>query len=423
MFSGSIDMSFSVVANQREKWLGNLVESGAIGTPALAIDTADVQKVLDLFTRHLPEAKLFYAMKANNAPLLLQFLASKGVNFDVASSTEIRQLRSLGVAPSRMILSNPVKGPTTINTFLDEGLKLCVVDNPHDIEMLSLANQRRGDSRAPIGVFVRIRIPSTDVQIDLNQKFGATEEEAVELLGAVHRAGFQARGVQFHVGTQSWNTSNYRMGITTALRILDTARKKYGVKCDAVNIGGGYPDPLIAKESGGIESFFMHLREAISPAIERGLTIIAEPGRVMVSGACSAICTIIGKSVRNGTPWIYLDDGAYGLFSGKFFDHKEYQFRVLESKKPVPAAARLTPYVVAGPTCDSLDVICQTTLLPANLEPGDILCTHNMGAYSLVTACSFNGFGEINVYVGDSNAERKNVRELSRPALRKVGNS
>lgn len=400
-------MNLHAIVNQREQWIKSLVDNEVITTPALVIDTKEIQKVISLFTEYLPEAKLFYAVKANNTPQLIQYLAENGINFDVASANEINDLRALGIPPSRMILSNPIKSPYTINTFFDQGMKLLVVDNPLDLDALQKAKAIRS-RKEDAGVFVRIRISSTDVQIDLNSKFGCNETEAVELLKLASQAGFHARGVQFHVGTQSWNVTNYKIGIETALRIFNQAWKKHKIKCDSINIGGGYPDPWVVKEAGGMDRFFKELRNAISPAIEAGLNIIAEPGRIMVSGACSAVCSIVGKSIRNGTPWIYLDDGAYGLFSGKFFDHKEFQFHVLKQQnEKIVSTDRFIPYVVAGPTCDSIDLISQKAHLPENLMPGDVLCAHNMGAYSIVTACGFNGFGEIGTYLGTANEEKQ----------------
>lgn len=412
-------MSLTVVSNSREKWLLRLIESGAITTPSLVIDTDHVSHILDLFNNHLPEAKLFYAVKANNDPGLLRFLAERAINFDVASANEITDVRSLGIPPTRMILSNPIKSPEAVNRFFDQGMRLAVIDNHYDLSMLQKASKRNNLDSSKVGIFVRIRIPTTDVQIDLNQKFGASEEEAASLLASVAKAGFSARGVQFHVGTQSWNVSNYKVGITTSLRVLDLVAKKHKVKCDSINIGGGFPDPLIVRESGGLEVFFASLREEILPAIGRGLNIIAEPGRVLISGACSAVCSIIGKSTRNGTPWLYLDDGAYGLFSGKFFDHKEYKFKILTHASNTSAKLN-SHYVIAGPTCDSLDVICHNTLLPSDLEPGDILCAHNMGAYSVVTACPFNGFGRINIYLGSSSKQEESLSQLSNSESQQV---
>jgi len=395
----------------KERWLSQLIESKEITSPALAIDASVVKSTLNLFEKYIPEAKIYYAIKANNTPSLLQYLANQGVSFDVASTQEILDLKALGISSTRMILSNPIKSPRAINTFFENKLKLLVVDNIDDIQNLSRAHKQIAADH-PVGILVRIRIASAEVQIDLNSKFGCLEEEALPLIKAAAEAGFQPRGIQFHVGTQSWSTHNYTVGVETALRIIDKAKSEIGIRLDTLNIGGGYPDPSMANKAGGLDSFFTGLAAAIAPAIARGLNIIAEPGRIIASAACSSVSSVIGKSIRNGTPWLYLDDGAYGLYSGKFFDLKEFNLRVLKQKNTT-GDNQLVRHVVAGPTCDSIDVISENALLPANLEIGDILCAHNMGAYSIVTASNFNGFGHIDTYLGNSmEAEFSQFRKL-----------
>lgn len=400
-------MSVGDKNNQLDGWINDLLNREIINTPALLIDTTEIKRILDLFEKYIPQVKLFYAIKANNTPELLKFLNSQGMAFDVASYKEIKQIQEIGIKPRNVILSNPIKTQQTIKAIFDAGITLITVDNPLDLRALYDEKVRRG---APynVDIFVRVKTPSKDVQINLNSKFGASEDEALHLLEQARNYGFNPRGVQFHVGTQSWNVENYAYCIEHSLRIFDRAKSELNIKCDTINIGGGYPDPIMAQKVGGLDTFFSKLATAIKPAVDRALNLIAEPGRVCVSSACSAVCTVVGKSVRNGTPWIYLDDGAYGLFSGKFFDHKEFQFSVLRkdsSSSKQSNEPELIPYVVAGPTCDSIDVISESILLRADLTVGDILVSHNMGAYSLTTGNHFNGFGEIFTYLGSPKEE------------------
>lgn len=52
---------------------------------------------------------------------------------------------------------------------------------------------------------------------------------------------------------------------------------------------------------------------------------------------------------------------------------------------------------VWGPTCDSIDLVCPKTVLPAGLQVGDWLGFDNMGAYTICAASQFNGFELSNV--------------------------
>ncbi len=81
-------------------------------------------------------------------------------------------------------------------------------------------------------------------------------------------------------------------------------------------------------------------------------------------------------------PWYYIDDGVYGSFSGKIFDHAEYPLQVLNDGKT-------TTSVLAGPTCDSIDIIDEHIELP-ELDIDDLIIGHQMGAYTAATRTRFN---------------------------------
>ncbi len=106
----------------------------------------------------------------------------------------------------------------------------------------------------------------------------------------------------------------------------------------------------------------------------------------------TCISTVIGKAVRDGLRWYYLDEGVYGAFSGQIFDHMHYPLEVFsDTKKSVPS-------VLAGPTCDSIDLIAEDVLLP-ELEMGDLVVGHMMGAYTAATATAFNSLPKTRVVV------------------------
>jgi len=115
-----------------------------------------------------------------------------------------------------------------------------------------------------------------------------------------------------------------------------------------------------------------------------GVRVIAEPGRCISGDSMTLVVRVIGRSIRNGVPWYYIDDGLYGAFSGKLFDHCDYE---LIPQRVGPA----TECVVAGPTCDSIDIVSRDQPLPS-LEVGDLLMVPSMGAYTRASATSFNGF-------------------------------
>ena len=93
----------------------------------------------------------------------------------------------------------------------------------------------------------------------------------------------------------------------------------------------------------------------------------------------------MGRARRQGHWWYYLDDGLYGSYSGQLFDHARYPLQPLRAQGP------LRPSVLAGPTCDSIDVIAEDLMLPP-LKAGDLVVGRAMGAYTWASATDFNFF-------------------------------
>ena len=110
----------------------------------------------------------------------------------------------------------------------------------------------------------------------------------------------------------------------------------------------------------------------------------------------------MGRARREGHWWYYLDDGLYGSYSGQLYDHAHYPVESLRQEEP-----RL-PAVLAGPTCDSIDVIAENLMLP-ELKAGDLIVGRAMGAYTWASASEFNFFPRatvvsVNAHAGDDGS-------------------
>ena len=114
-----------------------------------------------------------------------------------------------------------------------------------------------------------------------------------------------------------------------------------------------------------------------------GVRVIAEPGRFIAGPAGTVVASVIGRAQREGRWWYYLDDGLYGSYSGQLFDHARYPIDALGVRGP------RHPSVLAGPTCDSIDVIREDIPLP-ELSLGDLVVGRTMGAYTAAHATDFN---------------------------------
>jgi ornithine decarboxylase len=163
------------------------------------------------------------------------------------------------------------------------------------------------------------------------------------------------------------------------------------ITLDIIDIGGGFPinylNPVLP-----VQRFCQPINEYLERYFSK-YRIIAEPGRVL-SGPCMVLAAkVMGKSLRSGVWWYYLDEGVYGSFSGKIYDHAEYPLLV-------PRSGETFTSVLAGPTCDSIDVLYENIALP-RLEIGDVLLFDSMGAYTTASASNFNGFPKAKIVLID----------------------
>jgi ornithine decarboxylase len=202
--------------------------------------------------------------------------------------------------------------------------------------------------------------------------------------------GLTISGISFHVGSQNESPLKYIEALDFCRDICRKAALS-GIILDIIDIGGGFPinylNPVLP-----VQRFCQPINEYLERYFSK-YRIIAEPGRVL-SGPCMVLAAkVMGKSLRSGVWWYYLDEGVYGSFSGKIYDHAEYPLLV-------PRTGETFNSVLAGPTCDSIDVLYENIALPC-LEIGDVLLFDSMGAYTTASASNFNGFPKAKIVLID----------------------
>jgi ornithine decarboxylase len=319
--------------------------------------------------------KPFYAIKANSHPFILKTFADAGTGFDVASIQEMQAVRALGVEPERMVFANTIKKPEALKYALSEKIDLMTFDSEYELDKIAkYAPKTR--------VMVRIKVPNVGSLVELSLKFGAEPEDAIPFLIKAIRLGLRPVGVSFHVGSQNTHVENYLDSLELVSIIFKDAHLKQ-IPLDILDIGGGFPIRYSEQEKDLFAKTASYINKELNRLFPGDIQVIAEPGRVLCGPACALIIKVVGKSIRGNKHWYYLDDGVYGALSGLVFDHCRYQYRVL--KKGITQLTTL-----AGPTCDSFDIISTSEELP-ELDIGDIIYVENIGAYSWVTATNFNG--------------------------------
>ena len=364
------------------------------GTPLLVLSLEQIEKNYRLLRTHLPRVKVFYAIKANPHRRILELMRDLGSNFDVASDGEIMELSSLGVDGSRMIYANPMKTVNGLRACRNAGVGKMTFDSAGEID--KMARECPGAT-----VLLRIRIDNSSAHVDLNKKFGAAREQALELLLKARDAGLDAAGIAFHVGSQTTSADPYLYALDIAREIFEEAAAA-GMQLRIMDIGGGFPIPE-PKVRFNLQEMLNQINARLDEDFPR-VEIWAEPGRFICGTAVNLITSVIGVTERGGQPWYFLDEGLYGTFSGVLFD--QWDFKLISFKEGEQVAATF-----AGPSCDSLDIMFRGKMT-VRQEEGDLILVPICGAYTSASATTFNGFSKANFVVWEDVKETLMVPQL-----------
>jgi ornithine decarboxylase len=383
-----------------------------------------VEKFLQ-WKKYMPRVRPMYAVKSNPDINIIRALHFLGTGFDCASQAELEEVRGIGAKPENIIYANPCKGKEHILYAKQHGFDVMTFDNAAELDkIISLHPTAK--------LVIRILPDDRYSLMPFGTKFGASFEESCKLIQRCREVGASLIGVSFHVGSGCYSSQAWLDAIRLARRVFDEAEKA-GYKMRLLDIGGGYPG--VDDDGMTFEETIDGVGQIIDELFPADVEVIAEPGRYFCTAAYTLAVTIISRRDRfvcrnrpqnklsfvgheeeapeetpaeettteqEDTParevLYYLSDGLYGSFNNIVFDHA----------KPLPLSMKTSETksrsTLFGPTCDSIDVVCKDIDLP-EMEIGDWLYFVNMGAYTIASASSFNGFRPPNakylMYIGD----------------------
>ncbi len=359
--------------------------------PCLVLDLEVVRDNYLSFAKALPDTRVYYAVKANPDPQILELLARLGSSFDTASLTEIEQVLAAGAGAERISYGNTIKKERDIARAYALGVRLFAVDCEAEVEKISRA--------APgARVFCRILCDNNGAEWPLSRKFGCAPAMAARVLEHAHRLGLVAHGLSFHVGSQQPNPKSWDNALKTSAAIFRDLAER-GICLQMVNLGGGFPAKYL-KDVPAVKTYgqaiFRALRKHFGNCIPE--TII-EPGRGLVGNAGvieAEVVLISRKSEGDRLRWVYLDIGKFNGLAETMDEMIRYPIRTPFDADP------MEPCVIAGPSCDSVDVLYEKRPypLPVSLEIGSKVLIEGTGAYTATySSVGFNGFAPLKSYV------------------------
>ncbi|MGB5083970.1 MAG: type III PLP-dependent enzyme [Methylocystis silviterrae] len=366
--------------------------NGRDNGPCLVVDLDVVRENYVGFAKALPDTRVFYAVKANPAPEVLSLLASLGSCFDTASVVEIEQVLAAGATPDRISFGNTIKKERDVARAYALGVRLFAVDCEAEVE--KIARVAPGSR-----VFCRILCDGSGAEWPLSRKFGCAPEMATGVLEHAHRLGLNAYGVSFHVGSQQTNPRMWDAALKSASEIFRELAER-GINLQMVNLGGGFPTKYL-KNVPAVKQYGNAIFRALSKHFGNRIPeTIIEPGRGMVgnAGLIEAEVVLISKKSEEDSEirWVYLDIGKFNGLAETTDEMIRYPIRTPADGAPT------SPCVIAGPSCDSVDVLYekQPYQLPISLEIGAKVLIEGTGAYTTTySAVGFNGFPPLETHV------------------------
>ncbi len=362
------------------------------GAPLLLLDCDVVRQQYRALSEALPNVTLHFALKPLPHPAVVRTLLQEGASFDLATSGEVDLVASEGVPADRTIHTHPIKRDADIRDALAYGCNVFVVDNLNELEKF---RQYCDD----VEILVRLSFRNAEAFADLSKKFGCSPSMALEIIRRAMELGIRIKGLSFHVGSQTSSPQKYVDAIMACKQVMEEVVSAGLPALSTLDIGGGFPVSY-NQAVMPIGEFCQPINLALATLPET-VQVLAEPGRFIVAPSVMSVASVMGQAERDGNTWYYLDDGIYGSFSGLMFDEANYPIETLRQD------TQLYPSVLAGPTCDSIDVVAEQIMLP-KLENGDLVVARMMGAYTSATATDFNFFKRAQTVVLNENlaAER-----------------
>ena len=354
-------------------------------SPKIVVDLTQIKNNFLRFKKLFPDIKPYYAVKANPHKKVISVLNKLNCYFDCASIAEIKNCISKNVAPEKISFGNTIKKEVDILIANGLGIKMFAFDSL--IELKKIAKKAKGSK-----VFCRIQVPNGGAQWPLSKKFGCSPNEAVKLLNKASELNLIPLGISFHVGSQQISYSTWNEAIKIASKIYKKMSKNK-IYLDFLNMGGGIPATYSNYQEKDMKAYSEKILNSLNKYFGnfKPSTIIMEPGRYFVADAGVIETEIILISTRNNRDkikWIYLDVGRYNGLAETEAEAIKYPIEARVHKKD-----KKEKYVLAGPSCDSHDVIYEKhlCLLPKSLKVGDKLWIFSSGAYTTVYASKFNG--------------------------------
>ncbi len=359
-----------------------------VGTPSYVYSYATLRRHYEVFEQALARLPhlICYSVKANTSGALLAVLASLGSGADIVSGGELGRALRAGIRPDRIVFSGVGKQAWEIQQALEAGILLFNVESESELHALEEIAGRLGQV-APIALRVNPDVdPGTHPYVATGlreSKFGIPMEQARAVLEQALRLPHLAlRGIDCHIGSQLTRVEPF---VDSVQRIMALARevRHRGADLRYIDVGGGLGIRYSEETPPSPEEYGRAVSEVIERLGNLELTLIAEPGRVIVGNAGVLLTRVLYLKQSGTRRFVVVDAGMNDLVRPTLYG----SFHRIQPVRPRPGDPVAVD--VVGPICESGDFLARDRALPP-VEPGDLLCVLSAGAYGFTMASNYN---------------------------------
>jgi diaminopimelate decarboxylase len=357
----------------------------AVGTPAYVYSRRAIEDQYRAYEKALESIPhlICYGMKACSNLAILHLLGSLGAGVDLVSGGELFRARRAGIPPERMIFSGVAKTREEIRQAVQAGILMLNVESRMELEAISRVAVEEGRTA---GISIRINPdidPHTHPYISTGleeNKFGLSLDAAMEAYQAAAKLpGIEVRGIQSHIGSQITDISVFGEALDKLMKI-DRDLEALGIRVQYIDIGGGLGIAYTAKDVPGPDRMIATLRERLG---RLGKTLLLEPGRSMVGNSGVLLTRVVYYKENRRKRFALVDAGMTDLMRPALYGAHHEVVPVIETNR------ESVEVDVAGPVCESTDVLARGRSLPRP-ETGDLYGILSAGAYSFSMASRYN---------------------------------
>jgi ornithine decarboxylase len=350
-------------------------------TPWFLHDLDWVSSKIDLLNRFLGPDKIFFALKCNSLPPVLDTIAKSGCGFEVNNAAELQKAMDTGLKPDRIINSSPKTGAADVREMYARGVEYFTFDSKYQADNLA--------TNAPEAkVVLRIFSTNEGSSFDLSKNLGVQPHQAPQMISYAKDRGLHVCGVMFHVGSQCHSHYNWKVGLMETAELFGQFPE-----LKIINIGGGFPVHY-HETIPDIKEICDVVNETIQDFFEERPVLYVEPGRYITGDSALACTSVIQVDDAPVISKVTVD---LSVFTGlmEIVEKCDGFHYPIETSEDGPT--RL--YRVFGPTCAGNDVIAEEMMLPAlkadqvNPEHSSRLFLLNTGAYCLDYVSVDENFG------------------------------